>query len=933
MANSQTLNPFPTTDSLRKFVNKWIRNSAVDAFTNLRLNTALIGMSRFLDSADAAGSAVTGFVAINDTTIRLTTNNLDTFYATLPGRRIIARGGLSKRNDTLFMGGRLDSFQLIQTYTRKNVPLGPAIPFTALVLANQSDSIEIPFLKNGTTSDRSLLYLHKYYLPDDTANASYGGLLSGINRVYMDSIQKTYVRPSRPYFWTYSGFNIASQIRNPDSMYLQTSPYGHTGGSNMENAVGGDQAKYWIQGFSQSNISSPYPISSYRSGLDLARVSSAGKRETYGPGYAGYIWDWRNHQLAINSGSTEYGSYVGRITGFYAYGLLSTQSTSPSKAKTLLVSTADTVIGVRIAPMWGATNEVKNGYGVVAEGTNDDNHMAGRLRVGGALPLNGGQVSQFQVYDTVPTATFGPASFIDASSQVGLYALQNGVTTATITARKTRGLYVWKETNYSGFANLNSKFQNAILGYNVHAADSALAADMEGGGDGSGSQMAIAWRKKTGWLDTTYFIGGTAPRRSPNGLSVIQDFSQSGLVNVTRLNWGKGHFSAITALFNLNSWHRVENANWFTGGGGQDPGPNSQIDTGVIYRAVQLSDRVLNPYAFKSDGIRDSVVISGPMRVPYMPTGGSSDSVVVIAAGGVFKRVLQSSISGAAPALTTNYIGVGASSVLSGSSAYTYDGTSVKQENSGAIGAITSTTAVGSTSGGVLNLYAKDLPTAANQVLGTINFGSRNGTTADNAGIRLRAATNGAWVDGSAEQAYFTVETNATGTLNEIMRWTANGRVGIGAVSNPTARVHIAAGFASAGGAPFKLTSGTNLTSFESGAIEFDGNNFYQSNTIGRGVLEKTRNQVVSAGTFSIDGTASHYVFSGTTSTWTLPVAASSTNMTIYIKNRGSGNITLNSNSGGNDIYDTSAVNTLTITPGSSVSLSNDGTYFNVYHL
>lgn len=56
---SQTLNPFPTTDSLRKFINKWIRNSAVDAFTNLRLNTALIGMSRFVDSADGGRSVDT----------------------------------------------------------------------------------------------------------------------------------------------------------------------------------------------------------------------------------------------------------------------------------------------------------------------------------------------------------------------------------------------------------------------------------------------------------------------------------------------------------------------------------------------------------------------------------------------------------------------------------------------------------------------------------------------------------------------------------------------------------------------------------------------------------------------------------------------------------------------------------------------------------
>lgn len=44
-------NPFPSVDSLVKFINKYIRNSAVDAFTNLRLNTAMQGVARFTDSA------------------------------------------------------------------------------------------------------------------------------------------------------------------------------------------------------------------------------------------------------------------------------------------------------------------------------------------------------------------------------------------------------------------------------------------------------------------------------------------------------------------------------------------------------------------------------------------------------------------------------------------------------------------------------------------------------------------------------------------------------------------------------------------------------------------------------------------------------------------------------------------------------------------
>ncbi|WP_276483552.1 SGNH/GDSL hydrolase family protein [Paraflavitalea pollutisoli] len=74
-ASAQTVNPFPTTDSLRKFINKWIRNSAVDAFTNLRLNSALLSMTRFIDSSINSSSGVDTFYAVNPTTLRLVTTD------------------------------------------------------------------------------------------------------------------------------------------------------------------------------------------------------------------------------------------------------------------------------------------------------------------------------------------------------------------------------------------------------------------------------------------------------------------------------------------------------------------------------------------------------------------------------------------------------------------------------------------------------------------------------------------------------------------------------------------------------------------------------------------------------------------------------------------------------------------------------------------
>lgn len=63
-------------------------------------------------------------------------------------------------------------------------------------------------------------------------------------------------------------------------------------------------------------------------------------------------------------------------------------------------------------------------------------------------------------------------------------------------------------------------------------------------------------------------------------------------------------------------------------------------------------------------------------------------------------------------------------------------------------------------------------------------------------------------------------------------------RLGIG-VGSPTAMLHLKAGTATANTAPLKLNSGTNLTTPEAGAKEFDGVVFYSTNdaTTGRGFM------------------------------------------------------------------------------------------------
>lgn len=87
-------------------------------------------------------------------------------------------------------------------------------------------------------------------------------------------------------------------------------------------------------------------------------------------------------------------------------------------------------------------------------------------------------------------------------------------------------------------------------------------------------------------------------------------------------------------------------------------------------------------------------------------------------------------------------------------------------------------------------------------------------------------------------------------------------------------------------------------------------------------------NTIVSATTsLNLDANGTIWVYSGSTSTtWILPSVTGNTNLTYFIKNRGSGAISLNGT-----IYSSSAVSSFTINPGEAYILSNDGTYWNIF--
>lgn len=168
------------------------------------------------------------------------------------------------------------------------------------------------------------------------------------------------------------------------------------------------------------------------------------------------------------------------------------------------------------------------------------------------------------------------------------------------------------------------------------------------------------------------------------------------------------------------------------------------------------------------------------------------------------------------------------------------------------------------------------------------------------------------------ETARFGGATNLTlsydGSNNATFSVASNGLLTIsGAGSGTAVQISSVLGIGTTPDPSYYLKAGTsNFTS----TVKFDG-----------GII--TKSTTSSAGSLSLTvGTSLYWIFNGTTSTWTLPTLTGTTDYNIFIKNIGSGNITLNSNAGGNDIYDASAVNTLTITPGSGIHLHSNGTYW-----
>lgn len=540
-----------------------------------------------------------------------------------------AINGLSITGSTIKMGGPFTETTFIRTSLNRSNP--DALSNKFLFISNvPGDSSAYSNYFINSSYDRPGLIVNRQYGNDDTLFKQYGGAIMGATKMVFDASNTRYKSPSTPLTMTYGGTNMLSQLFPPDTAYMLISIFGNTG-----SAYSGDIG---IGGFNKYNLTllsgiTDYPFPVYRGGIDYARSVIDVKRELRGNPSGSYVADWKSQQENINSGTTEYGSYINKNFGFMAYGTINPQLTSPSKAKTLAVSTMDTAIGFLARPMWTTLNEVKNGYGFINEGTGDYNFFAGNTKFGGTMPSTANvQTRRVNIDSTVQVGgTLATNTFFTN------YWKRLAVTPANFNSAPTRGMWIQNELSFDQNVNISNTGITAVRGELDLYADSVLTLSSTTGVGVMGANFGLFLRKKTGYLDTTTWVGSTNPASCAAALT--SRFDMSGTAGVGSENIGTGYFASFQPNYIFSNLNKVDNAIWINVGTGQFGGTTNAVNGYGVY-INGFPSQVTNKYAIYQAGTLDTNKYFGPAHFPTskLIAGdlGSSTAKLQVMSGATF---------------------------------------------------------------------------------------------------------------------------------------------------------------------------------------------------------------------------------------------------------------------------------------------------------
>lgn len=236
---------FPTTDSLHKYDNRFITNSAINAFTDYRLNSLLHGIINWIDSARLGTGGTVGMdtlYTVNDSTLRYKKNGLTftfSFKGVYDNRR--KADTLYRVNDSTVgytINGQARSFVIRGNSSGGGGGGSPASPDKSIQFRQNSTTFGaatatwdsalnlFPRNKYSTASVPSLKYNGLVHNIIDTASAyqidnirSYDprwGNWYHFTSIFPNAAGGT-IRPSENFVWS-NGYNVSKNGRVIDTL-------------------------------------------------------------------------------------------------------------------------------------------------------------------------------------------------------------------------------------------------------------------------------------------------------------------------------------------------------------------------------------------------------------------------------------------------------------------------------------------------------------------------------------------------------------------------------------------------------------------------------------------------------------------------------------------------------------------------------------------
>lgn len=498
--------------------------------------------------------------------------------------------------------------------------------------------------------------------------------------------------------------------------------------------------------------------------------------------------------------------------------------------------------------------------------------------------------SAMTIYDQINST--GLQEAVDYSAN---YTARNYITKGYADANYTTGSsssFIKNQTSQQASSNFNIS-GTGIAGVKYVVQKTAVNTPSYLINDGSGNELARIVSDN----NTNFFAGYQA------GLNNIGTSTSSGEQN-TFIGSGSGKLNTTGYNNTFNGYNAGYN-NTITSGGPYSGGFEGQDN---VYLGAYAA--YSNTYGFNQIAIGSHALYNA---TGYQNIAIGKDALYsAVGAGGFYNNVaigIQSMFSN-----TTGHqnMSIGFQSLYTNTTGNDNIGIgnlSLRTNTTGSFNFGLGTGALQSNTTGFYNIAFSSL---VNSTTGSYNLGIGVGSLLSNTtgsnNIALGAYINNvsATLNGQLNIGNVLYGTNLYQGTSNSSTPTTTGSIGIG-VTTLTARLHLPAGTATANTAPLKINSGTNLTTPEDGAVEYNGTHFYATIGSTRYQLDQ---QSGGGSSGTVTNVATGYGISGgpitTTGTLTADTASSTglvsktrlaTNLTGYVPYTGAiGNVNLGTN-------------------------------------